>query len=52
MDAVVRSRIHLDLQHDLVDVIAHGFDIDVELNIEIRLDLPLKDLRSARTLDR
>ena len=46
MDAVLRARGNLDLQRDLVDVFGGRFDVDVELDVERRLDLPLEDLRA------
>ena len=35
-----------------MDVVGDRVDVDVELDVELRLGLPLEDLRRARALDR
>ena len=52
MDAVVGPRGNVELQADFVRAVAGAIDAEVELNVELRLDLPRIDLRSARIFDR
>jgi hypothetical protein len=42
----------LDLERHLVDVVADLLGVEVELHVQVRLDLPLENLRCARVLDR
>src|SRR5215213_5209118 len=52
MHAVVRAGRHFDLQSDLMDLVGGALDVDIELYVEVRLHLPLENLRSTGILDR
>jgi hypothetical protein len=40
MGAVVRTRRNVELQRHFVDAVAGILDVEVELDVELRLDLP------------
>jgi hypothetical protein len=52
VDAIVRSRGNIELERDLVRALYLRLGVQVELNVETRLDLPGIDLRSAWIFDR
>jgi hypothetical protein len=52
MGAIVRARLDLNLEHDLMDFVGDIVDVDVELDVDLRLDLPLENRRAVRALDR
>ena len=52
MDAVFRAGRDFDLEPDLMDVVGDFFRVEVELDVEARLNLPLENLRSARIFNR
>ena len=52
MDAVVRPRGNVELERDLVHALALGLRIEVELDVQARLDLPGINLRRAGIFDR
>ena len=51
-DALVALGLDLDLQHDLVHVLADALGADIDLHVHLRLALPLVDDGRVRVLER